>query len=237
VVGFALPLVALSGMGSFLPFEVALALLIVPTLVSNTFQALRNGVGSLGARLVKFWRLNLILVVMIALCAQLVVALPDAFLFALLGVRSPPSGSASSPAGGRGSRRRGGALGGDRPALVGGFFGGISGIWGPPIVMYLLAAEVPKVEMVRVQALVLPARLGGAAGGACGLGGAERGDAADVGLAWWCRRWRRCSGATGAGPARPGAVPDGDAGGARGGRDQPAAAGGDGLIAGRGRAG
>jgi hypothetical protein len=38
-------------------------------------------------------------------------------------------------------------------ALVAGFFGGISGVWGPPIVMYLLSTNVQKVEMVRVQAL------------------------------------------------------------------------------------
>ena len=38
-------------------------------------------------------------------------------------------------------------------ALVGGFFGGLSGIWGPPIVMYLLAVGLPKAEMVRVQSL------------------------------------------------------------------------------------
>ena len=38
-------------------------------------------------------------------------------------------------------------------ALVGGFFGGLSGIWGPPLIMYLLAVGLPKVEMVRVQSL------------------------------------------------------------------------------------
>jgi uncharacterized membrane protein YfcA len=38
-------------------------------------------------------------------------------------------------------------------AVTGGFYGGLSGIWGPPIVLYLLALGVPKAEMVRVQAL------------------------------------------------------------------------------------
>ena len=38
-------------------------------------------------------------------------------------------------------------------AVVGGFFGGLSGIWGPPLVMYLVAAELPKAEMLRVQSL------------------------------------------------------------------------------------
>ena len=38
-------------------------------------------------------------------------------------------------------------------AAVAGFFGGLSGIWGPPLIMYLLALRLPKTEMVRVQSL------------------------------------------------------------------------------------
>jgi uncharacterized protein len=153
VIGFALPLIALSGLGSFLPFEVALGLLIVPTLVSNAFQATRNGLAAAWDSAQDHWRLLSILVVMIGFCAQLVVVLPDWALFGLLGGFVTLFGASQ--------------LGGWRPrlaparrrawevatGLVGGFFGGISGIWGPPVVMYLLAAEVPKVEMVRVQAL------------------------------------------------------------------------------------
>jgi uncharacterized protein len=154
VVGFALPLIALSGMGIFLPFEIALALLIFPTLVSNTFQALRNGFGAAWESLVKYWRLHLILVGMIAICAQLVVVLPEATLFMLLGAFITLFGG-SQLAGWRpvlqpASRRKGEYL----AAVVGGFFGGISATFGPPVVLFLLAAEVPKVEMVRVQALV-----------------------------------------------------------------------------------
>jgi uncharacterized membrane protein YfcA len=153
VVGFALPLIALGVVGSFVPYEVAVALLIVPTFVSNLFQALRNGVGAARDSLVKYWRLNLILVVMIALSAQLVVALPDRALFGILGAAITAFG-ASQLAGWRlrfAPEHR--HLVETAVALVGGFFGGLSGIWGPPLVMYLLAADVPKDEMVRVQSL------------------------------------------------------------------------------------
>jgi uncharacterized membrane protein YfcA len=153
VVGFALPLIALSITGSFVPYDVAVALLIVPTLVSNLFQALRHGVGPALGSLRRFWRLNLVLVVMIALSAQLVVAQPDRLLFGLLGVTVTAFGVSQ--------------LAGWQPrfamahrarvetgvALVGGFFGGLSGIWGPPLVMYLLAVGLPKAEMVRAQSL------------------------------------------------------------------------------------
>jgi uncharacterized protein len=154
VVGFALPLIALSAMGGFLPYEVALALLIFPTLVSNALQSLRNGFAAAWESLLRYWRLHAILIVMIVISAQLVVELPDAALFGLLGGFVTLFGI-SQLAGWRPTIRpeeRARAEVG--VGLVGGFFGGLSGIWGPPVVMYLLACQTPKIEMVRVQALV-----------------------------------------------------------------------------------
>ena len=153
VVGFALPLIGLSVLGSFLPYEVAVALLIMPTLVSNVFQSLRNGIAAAWGSLRAFWRLNLILVVMIALSAQLVLRLPQQLLFALLGLFVTAFGLAQIL--GWQPRLPPGRCGlvETLVALVGGFFGGISGIWGPPVIMYLLAARVPKIEMIRAQSL------------------------------------------------------------------------------------
>lgn len=153
VVGFALPLIGLAVLGSFLPYDVAVALLIVPTLVSNLFQSLRGGILAAWGSLRDFWRLNLILVVMIALSAQLVVRLPQAVLFGLLGAFITVVGVVQlagwrpqvTPA------RRGAIEVG--VAVVGGFFGGIAGIWGPPLVIYLLAVGLPKGEMIRAQSL------------------------------------------------------------------------------------
>jgi uncharacterized protein len=153
VVGFALPLVALSLLGSFLPYKAAVALLILPMLVSNVFQSLRNGAGEAWGSLVKFGRLNLILVAMIAVSAQLVVALPDRALFGLLGVVITVFG-ASQLAGWRPAfPLHHKALVETGVALTAGFLGGLSGIWGPPLVMYLLAVDLPKAEMVRTQSL------------------------------------------------------------------------------------
>lgn len=153
VVGFALPLIAVSIVGSFVPYEVAVALLVVPTLVSNVSQTLRQGLPAAVATLRDFWWMNLVLVAMIALSAQLVVALPDRLLFGILGLAVCTFG-ATQLAGlrlhFRPERRR---LVETTVAAVGGFFGGISGVWGPPIVMYLLASGLPKAEMIRAQSL------------------------------------------------------------------------------------
>ncbi|MEM8572587.1 MAG: sulfite exporter TauE/SafE family protein [Pseudomonadota bacterium] len=153
VVGFALPLISISAMGSFLPYETALAMLIMPALASNFFQGTRNGFGAALRSLQRFWRLNLVLGITIVFSAQLVVALPDEFFFGLLGVTITAFGLSQ--------------LFGWQPrlphhhvervevgvGLVAGFFGGISGVWGPPVVMYLISRQIEKVEMVRVQAI------------------------------------------------------------------------------------
>jgi uncharacterized membrane protein YfcA len=148
-----LPLIALSAMGSFLPIEVAVALLIAPVVVTNLVQGLRNGPGAALDSLRRYWRLNLVRLVTIALSAQLVVALPDRVLFGILGAAIAGFG-VSQLAGWRPSfapERRGLVEVGT--GLVGGFFGGISGIWGPPVVLYLLAAGTPRTDMVRAQSL------------------------------------------------------------------------------------
>ena len=46
VVGFAMPMVMISGLGSLVSPEMALAGLILPTLVTNLWQALRQGFGA-----------------------------------------------------------------------------------------------------------------------------------------------------------------------------------------------
>lgn len=153
VVGFALPLVALSIMGSFLPVQVAVALLIMPTLVSNAFQSMRNGFDAALDSALKYWRMNLVLVVMIALSAQLVVRMPDALLFGILGVSITLFGISQLVGWKMPYDPRRKNVVEVSAALIGGFFGGIAGIWGPPLIMYLLAADTPKVEMVRVQSL------------------------------------------------------------------------------------
>lgn len=153
VVGFALPLVSLSVMASFLPVETAVGLLILPTLVANLLQSTRNGMGAAWGSLRRYAFLNAVLMATILVSAQLLVLLPEQLLFALLGLMVGGLGTVQllgwrptfPPA-----RRRLAEL---ATGVVAGFFGGFSGSWGPPLVLYLLAAGVPKPEMVRVQSV------------------------------------------------------------------------------------
>jgi uncharacterized membrane protein YfcA len=147
--GFAMPLVAISGLASLLPPDLAVAVLILPTLVTNIFQAGRDGTAPAMATARRHWRLLAILLVLIAGVAQVVPHLPPQVLYLTLGVAVTFAGLSrlggwkwSIPPG----RER---VAETVTGVIGGIFGGIAGIWGPPIVVYLVALGLPKAEMLR----------------------------------------------------------------------------------------
>ncbi len=152
-VGFALPMITISGVGSLMTAELAIAAILLPSLVTNVMQSLREGLLEALGTLRRFWRLNLVLFVLIGLCAQLVVMLPEWLLFLILGLMVTVFGTLQ--------------LTGWRPEIpvhrraraewmtggIAGFFGGLAGVWGPPILLFLLALETPKREQVRAQGI------------------------------------------------------------------------------------
>lgn len=152
--GFALPMIMISGLGSFLTADLALACLILPTLVTNLVQALRQGLGAALAVLRDYWRMVLTIVVVIGLTAQVVAVLPQAVLFALLGGPIVIYGALQLA----GRELRINMLHRARWEVglgaVAGFFGGLAGIWGPPLLVFLLSANTEKTESVRVQGVI-----------------------------------------------------------------------------------
>ena len=153
-IGFAMPLIMVSAFSSFLPPELALAGLILPTLVTNLSQAFRQGWRPALASARKYHRYLIATVVFIVISAQFVRLLPQAVLLTALGVLitgfvlyqlsgarlhiAPRWRSAVEWAAG----------------VIGGLYGGVSGIWGPPLIVYLLAIKAEKQETIRVQGVV-----------------------------------------------------------------------------------
>ena len=153
VVGFAQPLVIISGLTLFLSPELALAGLIVPTLVGNAVQSLRQGVAAAwaSARLFKLFLLTG--GITLVLSEQLVRVVPEqgmllaigvpVVFFALLqlsGVRlrvRPDNRVAEASVG-----------------ALAGVTGGLMGVWGPPTVAYLTARNTPKADQMRVQGVI-----------------------------------------------------------------------------------
>jgi len=154
VVGFGMPMIMLSGLASFLPIETAMACLVLPMLVTNVSQSLREGLAAAVATARGYRRLIVVALVTLAFSAQLVRVLPPPVLFAILGlpvVAYAAAGLAGLPLRFSIRRRRlwETAVGG-----VAGFFGGFFGVWGPPIVIYLASSDVPKAESMRLQGVV-----------------------------------------------------------------------------------
>ncbi len=153
-VGFALPMIMISALGSFLAPQIALAAVILPTLLSNLWQALRHG---WRAALASVWNFRLYLFFMlffIAFSAQLVAVLPQSTLLLLIGV--PVTFFALVQLLGTHLHLRQSQRWLAEP-LIGagaGFVGGLSGVWGPPLVVFLTALGTDKREQMRIQGVV-----------------------------------------------------------------------------------
>jgi uncharacterized protein len=85
-VGFAMPLVMISGLSMFLEPLVALAGVIFPIALSNLVQVMRFSWAQARDALLEFWRYILMVCVMIIVAAQFVTAIPASTFFLVLGV-------------------------------------------------------------------------------------------------------------------------------------------------------
>jgi uncharacterized membrane protein YfcA len=153
-VGFALPLIMLSTLSSFLHPQLALAGILVSVLFTNLWQVGRYGAAEARLAAVVHWRYLVIVCVAIFAAAQVVVLLPREAFYLILGV---PVIALSVV-----------QLGGWRPTipphrrnaaewgvgLISGILGGLAGTWGPTTVLYLLAIGTPKARQMVVQGVI-----------------------------------------------------------------------------------
>ncbi len=153
-IGFAMPLILIAVLPSFMPAPVALAALILPVLTTNLHQSLRQGLAPALDSGRKFWRIILMTMVGILITAPFVVHLPQQAMFLLLGsavlvfsLLQMSGWTPDIPQRWRGPVEL-------ATGFIGGLYGGISGVWGPPSIVYLLAVKVPKTEMVRVMSVI-----------------------------------------------------------------------------------
>lgn len=153
VVGFAMPILMIGGFGALMPMDLALSCLILPTLVSNAWQASRRGVAGLGQSLRTFRIFLLSGAVMLLISAQLFRVVPDHAMFLFIGVfigvfavselmGLKPRAAETSP-----------GLTQVFFGALAGVMGGTSGIWGPPAIAMLTIRNTPKHEQVRLLGL------------------------------------------------------------------------------------
>ncbi len=150
MVGFALPMIMISLLGMFLPPDVALAGLILPTLVTNGFQALRQGPRAAWAAAKQFRVYLVMAAVLLVVSAQLYVLLPVWVLFLSIGL-PVTAFSLMQLLGLRFHLTRQSVPVEIAVGSVSGFIGGLSGVWGPPLVAYLTALHTEKRMQMRTQ--------------------------------------------------------------------------------------
>lgn len=153
MVGFAMPMILISGLSSIMAPELALAGLIVPTLVTNGMQSLRQGSSAAIASVRKFRVFLGAGFVMLLVSAQFVRTLPGDIMLLLIG--APVAVFVLVQL--FGLRLHLEAASARLEVLIGGFagvIGGISGVWGPPTVLYLTALNTEKTEQIRVQGVI-----------------------------------------------------------------------------------
>lgn len=154
VVGFAMPIVMVSLFSAFLPPEYALAGLILPVLTTNLHQTLRDGVRPAMEAGWTIRRFVIATVVFIFVSAPFAESIPPATFLLLLGV--PITAYAVMQMSGKHieiPHHRANAAQWGLGAIAG-LYGGVSGIWGPPLIIYLLAMDYPKLENMRMQGVV-----------------------------------------------------------------------------------
>jgi uncharacterized membrane protein YfcA len=153
-VGFAMPMILVSAFAVFLPQDLALAGLILPTLFTNLSQAFRQGVGPATETARTYRRFLIATVICIGVSAPFADAIPRTVYLLMLGL--PITVFA-------GLQLMGHSLAihldhRDRAewglGVIGGLYGGVSGIWGPPLLVFLLSTGADKLQIIRAQGVV-----------------------------------------------------------------------------------
>ncbi len=153
VVGFAMPMILITGLSTFLPPDLALAALILPTVVTNGQQALRQGWAAAWASTRRFWVFLATGLVFLLVSAQFVAVMSQQAMFALIGV--PITAFALVQiAGWRPVMTRPSAWIEAAVGALAGLMGGVSGVWGPPTLAYLIATDTSKEDQIRVQGVI-----------------------------------------------------------------------------------
>ena len=153
-VGFALPLIMISGMGVLIDAQTVVAAIILPIVCANALQVARAGWGPAWSGLKEHWPYASLVCVTILVSAQFLTRIPADAMFVVLGVPVVALCLVQ--------------LAGWRPriaprwrtafatvaGLIAGALGGLAGTWGPPTVLYLLALETPRARQMAVQGVI-----------------------------------------------------------------------------------
>lgn len=146
-IGIGLPTTVIAALSLFVDPRVAVALGLAPMIVSNSWQVYREG--GWRAPLRRFWRLSLFTAIFLYAASQYAAGAPAAAILAFTGLSVAIFAAASligtPPALPPRWEARGQAIAG----ATAGVMGGLTGIWSPPILTFLLSLRLEKSEFVQ----------------------------------------------------------------------------------------
>jgi uncharacterized membrane protein YfcA len=151
-VGFGLPLIAMPIMANVISIPLAIGLMSIPILASNTWQAFASGHHVAMFR--RFWTLILALAITTGLAAQILTRVDQVAISIFTGVLVAlfvlsQAFSLRISVTEKSETRMKPVIG-----ILSGFLGGISGIFGPPLLSFLVALKMPKEEFMCAVGLI-----------------------------------------------------------------------------------
>ena len=152
VTGIGLPAVGVAILSNFFPVAFVLGVIIVPIVLTNLWLVVQAGKPLEPIR--RFWPMIACLLVAIYLTTQLVVRLQPEVLYGLLGLAVMTFSVTSFIRPSRGLSPATERWAGPLAGTLGGILGGLSTLWGPPMMMYFVMLGLPKEAFVRTVGLV-----------------------------------------------------------------------------------
>ncbi|MFQ5995215.1 MAG: sulfite exporter TauE/SafE family protein [Acidiferrobacterales bacterium] len=146
VLGIGLPVISIPLLALVLQVPQAVALLPIPILVSNVWQAFYGGYFFTSLR--RFWALILALIAGTAVGVKVLATVDQQVLFGLIGVIVILFSLTNYLQPQLHLPKRGELSVGIIVGFVGGVLGGLSTIFGPPLIMFLIALRLSKDEFV-----------------------------------------------------------------------------------------
>ena len=152
IVGFALPMILITGLSIFIPIEQALASLILPTIFTNFIQSFTVSKSSFYKTIIDYKIFLFFSSIFLIISSQIYTLFSTELIMGLIGIIL--FAYTNSQILGFELKFKNNNFLTVITGCLNGFLGGISGIWGPLTVSYLISLKIEKNEQIKVQGIM-----------------------------------------------------------------------------------
>ena len=152
IVGFALPMILITGLSVFIPIEQALASLILPTIITNFIQSFTISKSSFFTTIINYKVFLFFSSIFLILSSQFYLLFSAESIMGFIGIIL--FAYTFSQILGFHLKFTNNQFLTVIIGSVNGVLGGISGIWGPLTVSYLMSLKIEKNEQIKVQGII-----------------------------------------------------------------------------------